>query len=143
MDLSTPKRITPCRGDIWWVDFPHFESKGSEQEKKRPAIVLSPKPTDVIVVSTDGMNQAIPTCIVVPLSSVVEKQNRHSRILIPETQKVPEPGTKGCSGESLALTEQMRCVSIERFLDTKRVAKLKTEAIAAVEAGIRFVLGMP
>lgn len=125
------------------MDFPQYESKGSEQEGKRPVVVLSVKPLHVLVMSVDSVNEALPICTVVPLSSVSTKANRQFRILIPESQKVPEVGTRGCPGESVALTEQTRCVSIERFLDQKRVARLKTEAIAAVEAGVRFVLGMP
>jgi mRNA-degrading endonuclease toxin of MazEF toxin-antitoxin module len=99
---------------------------------------------DVVIVSADPLNEALQKiCMVVPLTSVIQKTGRQFRILIPESQKIPEPGTKGCPGDSLALTEQTRCISTERLLDMKRVGRIKTEAIAAVEAGIRFVLAIP
>lgn len=139
---SSPRPI-PLRGDIWWADFPQYEGKGSEQEGKRPVVILSPKPLDVLVISVDSINVKLPICTFVPLSAQVHKANRQFRILIPESQKIQELGTKGSQGDSLALTEQTRCISIERLLDQKRVARLKTEALGAVEAGVRFILGIP
>lgn len=59
-----------------------------------------------------------------------------------EAEKTPEPGTKGCPGDSLALTEQVRCISRAR-LDPKRIARVSPIALGAVEAGIKYVLGLP
>jgi mRNA-degrading endonuclease toxin of MazEF toxin-antitoxin module len=96
----------------------------------------------VLVVSATILNQAIPTCVVVPLSRNVGKANRNFRIRITDTAIIREPGTTADLGESLALTEQIRCISRDR-LDPKRSARVKPVAMAAVEAGIRFVLRMP
>jgi mRNA interferase MazF len=120
---------TPQRGDIFWASFPGYQSVGSEQRGDRP----------VLVVSVDQINRAYPICQIVPLSERVHKANRLFRILIPENEKIPEPGTAGCPGESVALTEQMRCVSRDR-LKPQRVARAKPAAMAAVEAGIKYVL---
>ena len=120
----------PERGDIFWASFPPYQSVGSEQHGRRPALV----------VSADKINHSpMPICVVVPLSERVHKANRQFRILIPENQKMPEPGTSGLPGDSVALTEQIRCISTER-LDPQRVAKVKPAATAAVEAGIKYVL---
>jgi mRNA-degrading endonuclease toxin of MazEF toxin-antitoxin module len=120
----------PERGDIFWASFPTYQSTGSEQRGNRP----------VLVVSADKINQSgMPICVVVPLSTQVHKANRQFRILIPENQKIPEPGTSGCPGDSVALTEQIRSISTDR-LDAQRVAKVKPAATAAVEAGIKYVL---
>lgn len=144
MNQPIQARNIPLRGDIWWAQFPYHETIGSEQGKDRPVVVLSTEPLPVVVVTADPINVALPKiCIVVPLSTVVGKANRQFRILIPESQKITEPGTNGCPGESIALTEQTRCISTERLLDLKRVGRLKTEAMGAVEAGIKFVLGIP
>jgi mRNA-degrading endonuclease toxin of MazEF toxin-antitoxin module len=120
----------PERGDIFWASFPAYQSTGSEQRGNRP----------VLVVSADKINQSgMPICVVVPLSTQVQKANRQFRILIPENQKIPEPGTAGCPGDSVALTEQIRSISTDR-LDPQRVAKVKPAATAAIEAGIKYVL---
>jgi mRNA-degrading endonuclease toxin of MazEF toxin-antitoxin module len=109
-----------------------YNAVGSEQYGKRP----------VLVISIDNINSSLPICVVVPLSEQLHKANRNHRIRIPESEKIQETGTRGCPGESLALTEQVRCISRER-LDPKRVARLKSVAVAAVEAGVKYVLGIP
>jgi len=130
--LTTPILETPKRGDIFWADLPSSESVGSEQYGKRP----------VLIISINTINASLPICVIVPLSAQIQKQNRHHRIYIDESQKVSEPGTSGCPGESLALTEQVRCIGRKR-LDPKRVAYLKPTALAAVESGVKYVLGLP
>ena len=130
--MTTPALDIPKRGDIYWANLPVVEGVGSEQYGRRP----------VLVVSVDIINKALPVCVVVLLSEQLHKENRHHRIKILETQKVQEPGTKGCPGDSLALTEQIRCISRKR-LDPKRIATVKPLGVAAVEAGIKFVLGLP
>ncbi len=127
-----PPSNPPQRGDIFWADFPKEHSVGSEQYGRRP----------VLVVSANSINQAIPTVVIVPLTSQTQKKNRQFRIAIPESQKIPEPGTAGCPGESIALTEQVRMVSTIR-LDNQRVARVTGSAIGAVEAGLSFVLSIP
>lgn len=39
LTTSTP-RLSITRGDVWWVDFD--PSKGQEQRKQRPAVVMNP-----------------------------------------------------------------------------------------------------
>jgi mRNA-degrading endonuclease toxin of MazEF toxin-antitoxin module len=121
---------TPKKGDIFWADLPASQSTGSEQRGRRP----------VLVVSIDIIN-TLPICVIVPLSRSLHKANRHHRIKIIESHKIQEPGTNGCSGDSLALTEQVRCISRSK-LDPHRVARLKPTATAAVEAGLKYVLGI-
>lgn len=123
----------PQRGDIFWADLPGAESVGSEQRDRRP----------VLVVSASKLNDALPRiCVIVPLTTNLDKANRNFRIRILESAKIPEQGTSGCPGDSVALTEQIRCISRDR-LDENRIARAKPVAVAAVEAGIKFVLGLP
>lgn len=122
----------PQRGDIFWADLPLTESVGSEQYGKRP----------VLVVSADMINSRLPIVVIVPLTGSPKKKPGFFRILIPEQEKTPEPGTKGCPGDSIALTEQIRTVSRSR-LEAKRVGYVSNIAMAAVEAGIAYVLSMP
>lgn len=105
---------------------------GSEQHGRRPCIV----------VSVNILNDRLGVAVVVPLTSQTQKANRQHRILIPESQKITEPGTNGCPGESVALCEQVRIISKAR-LDNIRVAHVTPAAIASVEAGLAYVLGIP
>jgi mRNA-degrading endonuclease toxin of MazEF toxin-antitoxin module len=94
--------------------------------------------------SVDTINSQLPVVIAVPLTTELHKieKCRMFRILIPDSQKIQEPShPKGCHGESLALTEQVRVLSIER-LPSMRAASLTPRAIGAVEAGIAFVMGV-
>src|SRR2546428_9875031 len=104
---------TPQRGDIFWADLSSKESRGSEQHGRRP----------VVVVSVNSINSSIPISVIVPLSRKLHKANNRHRILVRESEKVQEPGTGGCNEDSLALTEQIRCISRDR-LDGTRVARL-------------------
>lgn len=125
---SQPSR-SPQRGDIFWASFPASKSVGSEQHNDRP----------VLVMSDNVINQRLPICLVVPLSARTTKGPRQFRILIPDSEKIQEPGTNGCTGDSLALCEQLRCIDQSR-LGAKRLARVKPAAVAAVEAGIKYVL---
>jgi len=130
--VSTPAKDTPRRGDIFWADLPIQDSVGSEQRGPHPVLVLS----------VNIVNDHLPICVVVPLSSKLHKENRQFRIRITAAEKTQEPGTKGCPNDSLALTEQVRCISRNR-LDPKRVARATPIAVGAVESGIKYVLGIP
>lgn len=139
--MSTPtSQLAPRRGEIYWAELPELESVGSEQRGRRPVLVMS----EVLVVSVDNINRDVPICIIVPLTGVLTKTPRQFRIRIPQAEKIDEPGTGGCPGDSLALTEQIRCISVERFDKRKgKVARVTPQAIAAVEAGIKYVLKLP
>jgi mRNA-degrading endonuclease toxin of MazEF toxin-antitoxin module len=129
--------LTPQRGDIYWAELPPLESVGSEQHGRRPVLVVS----EVVVVSVDSVNQQIPTCVVIPLSGSLTKTPRQFRIRIPQSEKIDVPGTTGCPGDSLALTEQIRVISVNRIDRRKgKVARVTPQALAAIEAGIKYVL---
>lgn len=123
---------TPHRGDIFWAELPGEDGIGHEQYGRRPVVVLS----------VDIVNSNLPICVVVPLTSKLDKPNPMHRIRVPESNKIQELATGGCKGDSLALTEQIRCIDRKR-LDPKRVAKLTPVAIAAIEADVKYVLGIP
>ena len=130
--MTIPLQDIPERGDIFWADLPSYDSVGSEQHGSRPVLILS----------VDVINASLPICVIVPLSAQLAKANTSHRIRILESEKIQEPGTQGCRGESLALTEQVRCIARKR-LDHKRVARLEPVALASVEAGVKYVLGLP
>ena len=130
--MTIPTRDIPERGDIFWADLPSYDSVGSEQRGARPVLILS----------VNIINASLPICVIVPLSAQLAKANTNHRIRVLESERIQKPGTQGRGGESLALTEQVRCIARKR-LDPKRVARLKSVALASVEAGVKYVLGLP
>lgn len=120
------------RGDIFCVDIPKKDIVGSEQYGFRPWLVIS----------ADIINTSLPIVVAVPLSSKIQKTNRHHRILIPESEIIHEPGTSKRLSECIALTEQVRVLDAAR-LGSVKVAHLSPAAVASVEAGLAYVLGLP
>jgi mRNA-degrading endonuclease toxin of MazEF toxin-antitoxin module len=122
---------SPRRGDIFWVNVPPHHAVGSEQYKRRPWIIIS---GDAV------LNQRL--VIALPLTSRIQKQNRQFRVLIAGSNINLESGSGMTAGDQLALTEQLRALSIDR-LEYPRAARLTDTALYAVEAGVAFVLEMP
>ena len=63
-----------AEGDIFWAEVREGETRGSEQYKGRPWLI----------VSRSSLHAELPMVVAVPLSSRVEKANRRFRIVIPE-----------------------------------------------------------
>lgn len=123
--------LNPLRGDIFWVKIPANHVVGREQFKRRPWLVVSSNSIHTI--------PDLDLVIGVPLSQKVHKQNRQYRILVTEQNVLLEQGSTLVSCDRVALTEQVRALSIQR-LEFPRAARLTTTALYAVEAGVAFVL---
>jgi mRNA-degrading endonuclease toxin of MazEF toxin-antitoxin module len=123
--------LNPKRGEIYWVLVPAAHTVGTEQQKRRPWIIFSDDAT---------VTQSL--VIAVPLSLKVHKQNRQYRILVTEANVLRDPGSSLIPGDRVALTEQIRSLSLDR-LEPQRQGRLTDTALYAVEAGVAFVLAMP
>jgi len=127
----TPKAakvVNPKRGEVYWVNIPKRHTVGSEQYKRRPFLVVS-----------NNSIHYLKTVIGVPLTFQVHKSNRQFRIIVLASDIIMDPGSTLDPGERVALTEQVRCLSVER-LEPDRQAKLTDTAIYAVESGLGFVM---
>src|ERR1700730_203873 len=121
---------SPQRGEIYWVNIPRQHTRGTEQFKKR----------SWLIVSTNSIAQ-LQLVVGVPLTKQTHKRNRQFRIAILQNDIILEPNSTLEQCERLALTEQVRALSVERF-DFPRTARVTDAAIYAVEAGLKFVLEM-
>lgn len=119
----------PQRGDVFWVKIPLDHTVGSEQQSKR-------RPW--LIVSTNALH-VLPIVIGVPLSLRTHKANRQFRIAIPPSHFIVESGQAVETESRIALTEQIRTISVER-LEFPRIARVTDTALASVEAGIAFCL---
>jgi hypothetical protein len=80
--------------------------------------------------------------VALPLSLKAHQQNRLFKIFVPNSEIVYEAGTSMVPADRLALTHQVRALSVER-LELPRAGRLTDNALYAVEAGLAFVLEMP
>jgi len=131
---------TILRGDIWFVNLD--PAKGHEQANKDPLKPDPLRPRPCVVLSKDTINRSGGVVIVAPLTTKgLERANLTHRILIPEKDKIQEPGTRGLLGDSLALVYQMRAVDpAARFADEKRVAHLTKKALGSLEPAMVYIL---
>ena len=106
------------RGCIHWVDFD--PAIGSEQGKKRPALVIQ----------NNLGNLTADTTIVIPITSQVPLRSYPMHVAL-SVQGKP----------SVILCEQIRTVSLER-VDPKLIMELSPDLMAQVENAIRHSLGL-
>jgi mRNA-degrading endonuclease toxin of MazEF toxin-antitoxin module len=119
------------RGDVYWCEIKERETVGHEQHGDRPWLI----------VSANHIHGQLDIVIAVPLTSQ-EKPNPKHRIELADSDKINEPGTRGWSGYSIALTEQIRVLDLARLYSVK-VGHVKPIGMHKVEAGIKHVLDMP
>lgn len=110
---------------------PKSHTVGSEQYKRRPWLIIS-----------NNATTQFRMVIGVPLSFKVHKGNRLFRIRILATDIIADSGSNLDPGERIALTEQIRALSVER-LEFPRQGKVTDSALFAVEAGVAFILDLP
>ena len=115
---STPE---PTVGEVWDVYF--GRGVGREQQGIRPALVVSNQDYNAIPHSL---------CIVVPITGTARDVPSHFPILPPEG---------GLSKPSVALCEQVRALSLQRF--RKKRECVTSETLAAVQRIIGMFIDRP
>lgn len=113
------------RGDIYQVDFE--PARGAEANKARPAIV----------VSRNTLNEAIEE-LGYGVLTVVPLTTNTKRVL--QFQTLLRAADTGLPSDSKTLTEQVRALSVERFLH--RVGGLNAELLARIDADLRLHLDL-
>lgn len=108
--------LKPKRGEVWWFNFD--PSRGSEVQKKRPAIV----------VSNDSSNKYLSRVQVVPLTSSIEK--------VYPSECCVEVKKQSCK----AMADQIKTVSLESC--GERIATLSDTDMQAVELVLKLQLGL-
>jgi mRNA interferase MazF len=110
------------RGEIWWASM--GAPKGSEPGYRRP----------VLIVQANAFNRSrIGTVVAVALTSNVELAEAPGNVLL-------DRRSTGLTRRSVANVSQI--VTLDRRLLTKRVRKLPPRKLAAIDAGLKLVLGL-
>lgn len=110
------------RGDIWWAELE--EPRGSEPGYRRP----------VIIVQDDMFNRSrISTVLGVVLTGNLRLVDAPGNVLVPGR-------SVGLPKDSVANVSQLMTIDLE-FLD-ERVGRVPARLMAAVDAGLKLVLGL-
>ena len=127
---------TPTRGEVYMINIPREQTVGREQYDYRPWLVLSPK----------EVNLRLDLVVAVPLTTREEWDRRYyqHRIVVPLKDMIREASDVGLPQEKdgLALAEQVRALSIERF-NVPRCCRIERSTVSKIENAFYFVLGMP
>jgi mRNA interferase MazF len=132
--LSTSSQ-TPKRGEVWLVDL--NPGIGSEQDKVRPAVVVSSDRTEVLeanvlVVGSDGVG-VLPVKLVATITDWKDYFGRNIwHIPLDPTQQ------NGLTKKSAVDTLQMRSLDRKRFL--RKLGALSADTMEEVAAAIAAVV---
>jgi len=113
------------RGDVVWVDFD--PARGSEADKRRPAIIVS---NDGANRTAQSLNRGVVT--VVPVTSQTSRIYPF-QVLLP-------PTSCGLARASKAQAEQIRSVAVQRIGTV--VGRLPADLLAALDGAMRLHLGL-
>lgn len=111
------------RGEVWWAEL--REPRGSEPGYRRP----------VLIIQSDEFNRSrISTVLVVVLTSNVRLVDAPGNVLI-------SAKAGGLSRDSVANVSQL--VTLDRNYLDEQIGRLPSRLMAAVDAGLKLVLGLP
>lgn len=119
---QAPAVVGPSRGDIHLVDFPDVGGH----------VIRGPHPG--VVVQTDRLRRSS-TVVVVPLTSAARAAEFQPEFLVQVSGResgLPRDGWAKCD----------QPMTLPTFLLGPRAARLNPEAIARLDAALRFVLGL-
>ena len=115
------------KGDIYWVRALDLDIEGSEQQKSRPYVIAS----------RTKINRLGRNVVGVPLSTKLHKAGSH-RLLIQLQHMVPEVGTSRQLETSVALTDHIRVLDVNR-LERPRMGRLSDTAIYGLEGALAYL----
>jgi mRNA interferase MazF len=111
------------RGEVWWADLK--EPRGSEPGYRRP----------VLIVQADEFNRSrISTVLAVVLTTNLRLVDAPGNVLV-------SAKAAGLPRDSVANVSQF--VTVDRNYLDEQTGRLPTRLMAAVDAGLKLVLGLP
>jgi mRNA-degrading endonuclease toxin of MazEF toxin-antitoxin module len=115
------------QGEIYWVKVKYIDTKGREQKKDRP----------YVVVSRNGLNRNGKIVVGVPFTSQAHRACAH-RVLIPLSHMVQNPDCPRALKDSVALTDHIRVLDMSR-LEQPKMGDLSETAKNGLEGALAFV----
>ena len=128
MSAATPGQPLEIKqGEIYWVNVNDLDVKGSEQQKHRP----------YVIVSRTLINRLGKNVVGVPLSTKVHKASAH-RVVLPVQYMVKNPACPRELSDSVALTDHIRVLDIDR-LEQPKMGHLTQTAIGGLELALSYL----
>jgi mRNA-degrading endonuclease toxin of MazEF toxin-antitoxin module len=128
MNVPVPGQpIDIKQGEIYWVSAEDLDIQGSEQQKSRP----------YVIVSRTLVNRLGKNVVGVPLSTKVHKASSH-RVLLPVQYMVRNHACARQLSDSVALTDHIRVLDIDRF-EQPKMGHLSQTAVGALELALSFL----
>lgn len=125
---ATPGQPLDIRqGEIYWVNAKDLDIQGSEQQKSRP----------YVIVSRTLINRLGKNVVGVPLSTKIHKASSH-RVLLPQQHMVRNTACPRQLSDSVALTDQIRVLDIDR-LEQPKMGDLSQTAAGGLELALSFL----
>lgn len=110
------------RGEVWWADLP--EPRGSEPGYRRP----------VLIVQSDAFNRSrISTVLALVLTTNLRLVEAPGNVLVPAK-------ASGLPRDSAVNVSQL--ITVDRAFLDERAGRLQSRYMAAVDAGLKLVLGL-
>jgi mRNA interferase MazF len=117
------KVLAPSRGEIWRFD--PDPTRGREQAKVRPALVVS---ADTFNHGPRGL------AVVLPLTTTKTGYSFHVEVA---------PELSGLNQTSYIMCEQIRSVSLERFIGIEPLGRVEADVLNEVDDWLRTLLVLP
>jgi mRNA interferase MazF len=120
------------RGEVWLLDLTPQSFKAEPGKRERPGLVIQ----------TDILNEAgHPTAVIIPGTTQTyrDEEGDGFPLRVP-IGKVPKLGEQ--PQETDLLIDQIRAVSLERFMGGAPVTKLSRPQLKRVEEALKIVLGI-
>lgn len=117
-----PANVGPARGDIHFIDFPDVDGH----------VIKGPHPA--VIVRTDRMQRST-TVIVVPMTSAPRSAPEKPKYLVEVTGR-----ESGLSRDGFVKCDQV--LTFPTTILGPKAGRLTPEAIARLDAALRFVLGV-
>ncbi|MFZ0803545.1 MAG: type II toxin-antitoxin system PemK/MazF family toxin [Terriglobales bacterium] len=115
------------QGEIYWVLAKDLDVQGSEQKKSRP----------YLIVSRTAINRLGKNVVGVPLTTKMHKANAY-RIKIPVQFMVKEPLCTRTLQDSVALTDHIRVLDVDR-LEQPKMGAVSLTAVGGIELGLSYL----
>jgi mRNA interferase MazF len=121
------------RGEVWLLDLTPQSFKAEPGKRERPGLV----------VQTDILNEAgHPTAVIIPGTTQTyrDEEGDGFPLRVPIGKLPPKTGEQ--PQETDLLIDQIRAVSLERFMGNVPVTKLSRTQLKRVEDALKIVLGI-
>ena len=129
-DKELRKKVTPCRGEIWYANLGEYDFK-SVQRGRRP----------VIIISSDESNRNSSTVTILPMTSKMKHTEMPTHVLIESSDITVLEGIEWCLVDrGLVMVEQIRAIDKADLIG--HAGSISDDRMTEIEASLRAWTGV-